>query len=62
MSDRPGRLVKEIVIDEPKPRTEEFQHGTRLAGIAQEVYAELRLAERGVDEGTDDERKSGGRA
>ena len=53
MSDRPGRLVKEIVIDEPKPRTEEFQHGTRLAGIAQYVYAELRLAERGVDKGAD---------
>jgi ABC-type nitrate/sulfonate/bicarbonate transport system ATPase subunit len=51
MSDRPGRIVKEIVIDEPKPRTEQFQHGTRLAGIAQDVYARLRLGEQGNDEG-----------
>ena len=46
MGNRPGVILEEIVIAEPRPRTEEFQHSTRLATIAQEVYAVLRAGER----------------
>jgi NitT/TauT family transport system ATP-binding protein len=45
MGNRPGVILEEIVIDEPRPRTEEFQQSTRLAAIAQTVYAVLRSAE-----------------
>ena len=46
MGNRPGVILEEIVISEPRPRTEEFQHSTRLATIAQDVYAVLRAGER----------------
>jgi ABC-type nitrate/sulfonate/bicarbonate transport system ATPase subunit len=45
MGNRPGVILEEIVIDEPRPRSEEFQHSTRLAAIAQTVYAVLRAAD-----------------
>ena len=46
MGNRPGVILQEIVIAEPRPRTEEFQHSTRLTTIAQDVYALLRAGER----------------
>ena len=47
MGNRPGVILEELVIDEPRPRTEEFQHSTRLAAIAQDVYAVLQAGEAG---------------
>ena len=47
MGNRPGVILEEIAIDEPRPRSEEFQHSTRLTAIAQDVYAVLRAAETG---------------
>jgi ABC-type nitrate/sulfonate/bicarbonate transport system ATPase subunit len=46
MGNRPGVILEEVVIDEPRPRTEEFQHSTRLTTIAQDIYAVLRAGER----------------
>ena len=45
MGNRPGVILEEIVIAEPHPRSEEFQHSTRLATIAQQVYAVLRAGD-----------------
>lgn len=47
MGNSPGVILEEIVIAEPRPRTEEFQHSTRLAAIAQEIYAVLRDGDSG---------------
>jgi ABC-type nitrate/sulfonate/bicarbonate transport system ATPase subunit len=42
MGPSPGRIVSEFAVDVPHPRTEDFQHGTLLAEISQEIYAALR--------------------
>ncbi len=42
MGAAPGRIVSEFAVDVPHPRTEDFQHGTLLAEISQEIYAALR--------------------
>jgi NitT/TauT family transport system ATP-binding protein len=42
MGHSPGRIVSEFTVDVPHPRNEDFQHGTLLAEISQEIYAALR--------------------
>jgi NitT/TauT family transport system ATP-binding protein len=42
MAPNPGRIVSEHRIDLAYPRTEEIQHGTQLARLAQSIYADLR--------------------
>jgi NitT/TauT family transport system ATP-binding protein len=34
MGPRPGRLIADIAIDEPHPRTDAFRLSTRFAGYA----------------------------
>lgn len=42
MSERPGRVVETFAVDAERPRTEEFQHGERLAALSARVYARLK--------------------
>jgi NitT/TauT family transport system ATP-binding protein len=51
MAARPGRVLQEVVIDEPHPRTDAFRLTPRFAGHAK-VLAE-RLAEASATEATD---------
>jgi ABC-type nitrate/sulfonate/bicarbonate transport system ATPase subunit len=41
MSSRPGRIARVFTIDEPRPRSAEFQQSDRLAEIARDIWAEL---------------------
>jgi NitT/TauT family transport system ATP-binding protein len=41
MSARPGRIARILEIEEPRPRSAEFQHSDRLAEIAREIWTEL---------------------
>lgn len=44
MSARPGRVVDELLIDEPHPRSEAFRVSTRFAALAQRLQASLLAA------------------
>jgi NitT/TauT family transport system ATP-binding protein len=48
MSPRPGRIVGEVAIDEPHPRTEAFRVSTRFAGYCERLSAMLASAMEGV--------------
>lgn len=41
MSARPGRIIEEIVVDEPRPRTREFMQKTSFAEIRAHLFAAL---------------------
>ncbi len=41
MAARPGRFIKSYEIDEPHPRTAEFQQSDRLAELGREIWALL---------------------
>jgi ABC-type nitrate/sulfonate/bicarbonate transport system ATPase subunit len=45
MGNRPGQILTEIPVDTRRPRNQEFQHGSELAVISQEIYAHLQLGE-----------------
>jgi ABC-type nitrate/sulfonate/bicarbonate transport system ATPase subunit len=45
MGNRPGQILTEISVDEKRPRTQEYQRGSELAAISQEIYAHLQLGE-----------------
>jgi NitT/TauT family transport system ATP-binding protein len=45
MGNRPGQILTEASVDEGRPRNEEFQHGSELAAISEEIYAHLQLGE-----------------
>jgi ABC-type nitrate/sulfonate/bicarbonate transport system ATPase subunit len=45
MGTRPGRILTEVEVGDARPRTEDYQHGSELAAIAQEVYSHLRVGE-----------------
>jgi NitT/TauT family transport system ATP-binding protein len=51
MAARPGRVLKEVVIDEPHPRTEAFRVTQKFAAYAKEL-SEL-LAEASAKGATD---------
>ncbi len=46
MGSSPGRIISQFTVDVPQPRTEDFQHGTRLAEISREIYAALGRVDR----------------
>jgi NitT/TauT family transport system ATP-binding protein len=48
MSSRPGRLVDEIVIDEPYPRSEAFRVSQRFVAHARDLQSALAEASREV--------------
>jgi NitT/TauT family transport system ATP-binding protein len=41
MSARPGRIARVFRVDEPRPRSAEFQHSDRLAELARDIWTEL---------------------
>ncbi len=45
MGNRPGQILTEVSVDEKRPRDQEFQHGSELAAISEEIYAHLQLGE-----------------
>jgi ABC-type nitrate/sulfonate/bicarbonate transport system ATPase subunit len=45
MGNRPGQILTEIPIDKRRPRDQQFQHGSELAAMSQEIYAHLQLGE-----------------
>jgi ABC-type nitrate/sulfonate/bicarbonate transport system ATPase subunit len=59
MASSPGRIVAEHEIGEPHPRSEDFQHDTRLAEVAQSVYADLHRVESQALRAPDDVSLSG---
>jgi NitT/TauT family transport system ATP-binding protein len=44
MSSRPGRIVEELVVDEPYPRPPEFRTSPRFTALAARLFASLRQA------------------
>jgi NitT/TauT family transport system ATP-binding protein len=44
MGARPGRIVAEVIVDEPLPRTAEFRTSQRYAQICREVTRALEIA------------------
>jgi ABC-type nitrate/sulfonate/bicarbonate transport system ATPase subunit len=45
MGNRPGQILTEVSVDERRPRNQDFQHGSELAAISEEIYAHLQLGE-----------------
>jgi NitT/TauT family transport system ATP-binding protein len=41
MSARPGRIARVFRVEEPRPRSTEFQHSDRLAELARDIWTEL---------------------
>jgi ABC-type nitrate/sulfonate/bicarbonate transport system ATPase subunit len=41
MSSRPGRIARIFEIDEPRPRTAEYQNSDRLAEVTREIWTEM---------------------
>jgi ABC-type nitrate/sulfonate/bicarbonate transport system ATPase subunit len=41
MSARPGRIARIFEIEEPRPRSAEYQNSDRLAEVAREIWTEL---------------------
>ncbi|MEP6789792.1 MAG: ABC transporter ATP-binding protein [Ramlibacter sp.] len=50
MAARPGRIVEEVVIDEPYPRTPDFMVTPRFAGYAKRLQDSLLRASQDTDE------------
>jgi NitT/TauT family transport system ATP-binding protein len=50
MAARPGRIVEELVIDEPYPRSPEFMVTPRFAQYARHLQESLLRASRDTDE------------
>ncbi|MFT3801900.1 MAG: ABC transporter ATP-binding protein [Burkholderiaceae bacterium] len=50
MAARPGRIVEEVRIDEPYPRSEEFMVSTAFQHYAKRLQRSLRAASRSTDE------------
>ena len=51
MGARPGRIVEEVVIDEPYPRTKDFRVSTEFAGYCRQVSEALERASAMGEEG-----------
>jgi NitT/TauT family transport system ATP-binding protein len=51
MAARPGRIVADISIDEPHPRTEAFRTSVRFNQYCREILDHLRAAESGIPTG-----------
>ena len=51
MGARPGRIVEEVVIDEPYPRTKDFRVSTEFAGHCRQVSEALERASAMGEEG-----------
>ena len=52
MAARPGRIVEEVVIDEPYPRTSDFMVSARFAEYAKRLQDSLQRASHDTDEET----------